>query len=378
MTLKFIFGIFICFICFEAFNQLPSVAVGPIKTAGVDYTIEQASTLTRFEIIKIGKYNVLDKFDMNELKESSNYLECFGRDCLIEYGKKLKVDYMIAGNIDNLGSKIVINLKLISIQDEVIVKNKSVEFMPKDDELQRMLGIVVMEMHDIVPDLEVKKRLVFNNDPIITNNVGRAKNWGPRVGVAGAGGSVYEFFSRPKDQGGLDIQPIVTTLGFQFEVQYVGTDKFSALFEFIPTLVGLEQGQFIPSVLVLNGLRVGDSGWEIAFGPSIGLNKTSRGFFDTENAYGLGDNYYWTQDEYYTAGYNDKNLAAAQYEFRRYTDARGPVVLTTKWVIAIGRTFRSGALNVPVNIFYSSQKKGGLLGLNIGFNITKSTQNINR
>jgi hypothetical protein len=39
--------------------------------------------------------------------------------------------------------------------------------------------------------------------------------------------------------------------------------------------------------------------------------------------------------------------------------------------MAFGRTFRAGALNIPVNIFYSSRGGGGIAGLNVGFNVTK-------
>ena len=43
----------------------------------------------------------------------------------------------------------------------------------------------------------------------------------------------------------------------------------------------------------------------------------------------------------------------------------------TGWVWAIGKTFHSGYLNIPVNLFYSSGREGGYVGLSMGFNITK-------
>jgi hypothetical protein len=47
------------------------------------------------------------------------------------------------------------------------------------------------------------------------------------------------------------------------------------------------------------------------------------------------------------------------------------------FVFALGRTFRAGALNIPVNLFYSSQKGGGMTGVNVGFNVQKSKRTIN-
>jgi hypothetical protein len=46
------------------------------------------------------------------------------------------------------------------------------------------------------------------------------------------------------------------------------------------------------------------------------------------------------------------------------------------FVFAVGRTFRAGSLNIPVNAFYSSQKGGGMVGLNVGFNVQKSKRPI--
>ncbi|MBK6526803.1 MAG: hypothetical protein IPG07_15360 [Crocinitomicaceae bacterium] len=46
--------------------------------------------------------------------------------------------------------------------------------------------------------------------------------------------------------------------------------------------------------------------------------------------------------------------------------------------MAFGRTFRSGALNIPVNIYYSSNKFGGVIGASIGFNVNKRIKAINQ
>ncbi|MGB0915417.1 MAG: hypothetical protein ACPGVI_05055, partial [Crocinitomicaceae bacterium] len=55
----------------------------------------------------------------------------------------------------------------------------------------------------------------------------------------------------------------------------------------------------------------------------------------------------------------------------------GVTKLSTSFLFAVGRTFRAGALNIPVNVFYSSKKGGGLVGLSVGFNVQKSKKKIN-
>ena len=40
-------------------------------------------------------------------------------------------------------------------------------------------------------------------------------------------------------------------------------------------------------------------------------------------------------------------------------------------IVAIGKTFKSGYLNIPVNLYYSPKKGGSIIGLTFGFNIAK-------
>ena len=60
------------------------------------------------------------------------------------------------------------------------------------------------------------------------------------------------------------------------------------------------------------------------------------------------------------------------YQLQETLDERADVKGAFMFVMAFGRTFRAGALNIPVNIFYSSRGKGGIAGINVGFNVTKS------
>lgn len=356
-----------------------SIGVGPIKTFGIFAETETASTIARLELVKLEKYQVLDRFDMQEIENYTEYQSCFGKSCLVEYGEKLNVDYILSGNIDGLGNKIVITLKLVDIKSKSIVKTHTSEFDNQEAELQRMIGIVIKEMHEIAVDPILKKQLSFNNEVITSNNVGKVSNRGPRMGVAYTVGTLNEFAIRPESQGGLEISPIVSNLGYQFEGQYVGTENFSALFEGLINFTGLEQGKFIPSFSLLNGFRFGKQGWEFAFGPSFGVTKTSVGFFTEEgkNLLGESEPRYWSQSEYEASEFAENAPYTYGYEFTRNLDTRGRLDFNTRWIMAIGRTFQSGALNIPVNVYYSSQKGGGMAGISVGFNVTRNKTNIN-
>lgn len=356
-----------------------SIGVGPIKTFGLFAEPETASTIARIELVKLEKYQVLDRFDMQEVEDYESYQTCYGKTCLIEYGKELNVDFILSGSIDGLGNKIVITLKLIDVTQGAIVKTRTAEFDNQEAELQRMVGIVIQEMHDITPDPIIQKQLAFKNEVITSNNVGKVNNSGPRMGFAYTVGTLNEFATRSEAEGGLEISPFVSNIGYQFEGQYVGTENFSALIEGLVNFTGLEQGKLIPSFSVLNGFRFGKQGWEFAFGPTFGFSKTSVGFFTTEDKNLLGESKprYWTQSEFEGSEFSENGLTHYGYEYTRNLDSRGRLDFNTRWVMAVGRTFQSGALNIPVNVYYSSQKGGGMVGLSLGFNVTRKKKSIN-
>ncbi len=357
-----------------------TIAVSDFSTTGLHATPKIVAKLARLELIKTNKYVVMDESDMDEVLTENEMDNCYGKNCLVEIGEKLNVPMVLSGSADGLGNKIVISIKLIDVKTKTIKDSRSMEFDNQEIELQRMLGIILQEMHDIQPNEETKKRLAFKNEVIISNNVGKMNNSGPRMGISFLHESdLYDFFRRSETQGGLNIQPVTTNLGYQFEGQYIGTENFSALAEVIFNVSGMEQGQFLPSLSILNGFRFGTQGWEFAFGPSFGFRRESQGFFSEQgkNLFGREQGRYWSRSDFYNQGYTNDILESEGYEFTDNLDKRGDVKINTNWLMAVGRTFKAGALNIPFNVYYSYNKFGGSIGTSIGFNVTKSKSNIN-
>ena len=355
-----------------------SIAVANPNVEGLYATPEMCAKMIRLELSKLNKYSVYDKFDMQDVYDSNEaYKTCLSKSCLVEFGQKLGADYMITGSFDLLGNKIVITLKMIDVANNSVYKSGLKEFTNQEKELQRMIEVLLAEMLDIPVNKELSDRLKFDNDIITKANVGKVSNAGPRVGVGILTGDLYRWATRDGESG-LDIFPAVSMIGYQFEAQYVGTDNFSALAEFILNVNGLEQGKFIPTLSILNGFRFGDSAWEFAFGPGFTLTRTSMGRF-------LDDGSYQTQAEYreywegewnpnsgsFSSHMNNQDYLDIMNTMEETLDDRADPKGAFMFVMAFGRTFRSGALNIPVNIFYSSRGGGGIAGINIGFNVTK-------
>jgi hypothetical protein len=378
-------------------DNTPTIAVANPNVNSLSQKPAILAKMLRLELIKMAKHKVYDEFDMADaLKTNPEFTtDCYGQNCLVKLGKELNVDYVLCGSFDGLGNKIALTLKIVDVKNKTIFKSSVKEFDNQEMEIQRMIEILLKEMHGVEVPKEISDRLSFKNELITSNNIGKINNSGPRIGIAYLVGSMNEFATRSESQGGLNIFPAVSMIGYQVEGQYVGTENFSALVEGIFNVSGLEQGRFIPSITIMNGFRFGNSGWEFAFGPGFSVKKTTNGFFDTENKFGTNNRYFNSNDwyqyasdtygddpQYLVNGYFNAPQPSefySGYNFdQQFGDTRGSTKVSSMFVFAFGRTFRAGALNIPVNIFYSSQKNGGMAGINIGFNVQNSKRTINR
>jgi hypothetical protein len=360
-------------------EKLPTMAVANPNVNGLTLKPESVAKMMRLETIKLNKYKVYDEYDMADVLKAKEEFRtnCYGQNCLIKLGTELNVDYVMCGSIDGLGNKIAVTIKIVDIKNQILFKSAVKEFDNQETEIQRMIEILLYEIHGFTVDKVTADRLSFKNEVITSNNIGKINNSGPRIGGAALVGSLHEFATRPTSQGGLDIAPFVSMIGYQFEGQYVGTENFSALVEGIVNVSGLEQGKFLPSFTLMNGFRFGKNGWEFAFGPRLSIKHTSEGFFDENGEYGQKDRYF-SRSDWNQYVFNTGAQLAQNYSFEENLDMRGSAKLSTSFVIAFGRTFRAGSLNVPVNLFYTSQKGGGFAGINVGFNVQKSKQPINK
>ena len=125
---------------------------------------------------------------------------------------------------------------------------------------------------------------------------------GPRVGATiVTAGSASDFIQNdlmmPGDDGwGNSSTALITQYGWQLESRFIESEDVSGLVEWVFLVGGMERGLFLPSVSSLFGMRA-KSGFEGALGPNLSLT-------------GVG------------------------------------------MVLALGYTFKTGTLNVPVNLSF--------------------------
>jgi len=360
-----------------SFNaQSQSAAVLSVYTQSAKISPEMAESVLRVEMTKTEQFNVIDKLDMIEILEENeiDLTNCYGKKCLLRVGKSAGVDKVVTGSIENLGKKIVVTVKILDVDSESYDKVAIEEFINLDAEIQSMVKIVVNKALGIENNQEILNTLVYFNQPAITPTT-YLKNNGPRMGLSYVIGNTSKILAAPENQGGWDLNSpvILSQIGYQFEGAYLSAGSFQALIEGMIFINGIEKEMFSPSFALLNGFRSSKNGWEFGFGPTFRLTKMKDGYYIGDTVGGNEDYKSLTDDqlgnwrlrsEWAGPGENPQTI-------RTRTDSRGDVRLKTGWVWAVGRTFHSGYLNIPVNVFYSSGKEGGYIGLSVGFNIAK-------
>ena len=361
--------IFFCSASLSFNAQSKSAAVLSVYTQSAKISPEMAESVLRVEMTKTEQYNVIDKLDMIEILEENktDVSNCYGKKCLLSVGKSAGVDKVITGSIENLGKKIVVTVKILDVASESYDKVAIEEFISLDSEIQSMVKIVVNKALGIENSQEVLNTLVYFNQPPITPTT-YLKNNGPRMGLSYVIGNTAKILSASKADGGLGINsPVVMSqIGYQFEGSYLSAGDFQALLEGLIFITGVEKGLFSPSLALLNGFRSSKNGWEFGFGPTFRISSTAEGFYtvDSNGEYDVIDDWNYRADGNWQG-------ATPVFEYRTDFSGYSNPRIKTGWVWALGKTFHSGYLNIPVNLFYSSGSEGGYLGLSMGFNIAK-------
>ncbi len=345
--------------------QTSSMVIGGIEVHGIKADQQILRTVIYKSLVNSKKYVVNDRYDVAEKIGVEKLSNCMGKECLISIGKELQADYAISASYDGLGDRILISMKIIDVKNGIIFKNEIGQFENQITELNRMTDIMIYRMLEVPINENVEKMLAYKDNPAASSGPGKMNNSGPRIGFGVATGENANYFTRSENEGGRGMPtPLIFNIGYQLEAQYVGNENFSGLFEFIMNVGGLEQGTAIPSLAILHGARFGKNSWEIALGPSLSMKQLYSGTTEYDGTFR-------SYSELARMG-----IDGSSYNYFKRPDTRGSTYFSTNFIIGVGRTFHSGAINIPVNAIASFNKYGVSYGLSMGMNINKSKQTI--
>jgi hypothetical protein len=335
-----------------------------IDINGLKTDPQQMGNLVRTELEKLDTFEVMDRYDVAYMVEKNklNINNCYGKLCLTEIGETIHSDKMLSGSIELYPKSIIYTLRLIDVKTKSIEKTTVMEFLNLPEELQAFTNITVRTMFNKSVDKNVLIKLTQRNglDNALNNpQKDRLRLDGPRLGFVAFTGNVGNILQADKSVGGFEAFPAMFQFGYQFEKQYLNEGKMQALFEFLPMITGVDQGYFIPSFSLLHGLRSNVNGWEFALGPTINLSPKSHGYYDESNV--------WHREDDWTKNPDNQNVKNP-FTIKERLDGRGDYAVQTGFVIAFGRTFKSGKLNLPVNMYVIPSKDGFRIGASLGFN----------
>jgi hypothetical protein len=339
------------------------------------YNIElsnQANSMARISIEQTNIYEMLDRYDIQYVAEKASIKTegCYGKICLVETGKALKVAKMITGSIENLGDKAIITMKIYDVEKDMLEKTVVKEFLNISKEMPLMVKITVNDLFGIANDQATVNKLTNKNElESALNNPNKLllRTDGPRMGATFFTGEQAKILQDKREFGGYDAIPVMFQFGYQFEKQYLNEGDFQALFEFIPMVTGLDQGFFIPSFTIMNGIRNNRTGWELAFGPTMSIVKKTYGFNDPTTGK-------WVNVSNSSDSPNKSDYPNAPDVLERRLDSRGTPIIQTGFIIAAGKTIKSGNLNLPVNLFMIPGKNSFRFGLSVGYNSKERVQ----
>jgi hypothetical protein len=335
-------------------QQKSSIAVVSIDTKGMASDNIGFANLVRLELEKLNYFEVLDIYEINAVL-SQNKVDkstIFAKSDLVRVGKMLSAQRMLSGSAEKFGNKIALSFRMINVSDEKIESTVVLEFIDMESQINTMVKLALNTLLGLPVDQTLMDMLSYFDTPIINEKTMLKLN-GPRMGAAYTFGRSGERLMDAKSNGGYEMFPVTTVFGYQHEAQYLSSGDFSALVEFIGTVSGLESGYLMPSLTFMNGFRFNKSGLEFGLGPVVRVVKTAKGYYDGEGDWNLA------------------NTPTGGYDLVSAIDNRGTFGLSAGLIIALGKTFRSGYLNIPVNVYISPRKEGTVVGMTFGFNIAK-------
>ena len=344
--------------------QQPKLAVISFDALGAQLKTDQLTELLRIEISKHNKYEMIDRYEINEALTAAqlDIKNCFSKSCLGKAGEILKVDYAMSGSADLLGDAMFLRLRMINLQNNTLEKEVVKEFLNIPEKVNTMISICVNELVGVANDELIVRSLsnkesyesAVNNPYYQTLSLS-----GPRMGYTFFSGETGDIIKAPRNEGGYDGLPAFFQMGYQFEKQYLNEGKWQALFEFLPMVSGLDQGLFIPSFTVMNGIRNNKNGLEFAVGPSLNLGREATYYL-------VNEKWIYAEDIDQTSNPNLDKL-----ESKTRMDSRGNVEIQSYVVLAAGYSLKSGKLNIPLNFFVIPSKTSTRYGFSFGFNIRK-------
>jgi hypothetical protein len=355
------FTIIVLLLCWSNYTaaQNPGLIVTSVETNLPNQSnTKLTSFIYNYTSYHANDYNVVnDKralMIMDSIKAVSTICDEF---CLRDMCQRTGIDWALSAEIKEIAGRIYVITKMLNKDPNTANQTAKMDFLNLPDEAEFMLKLTLQKLLNIPQD---KNELLSLTDETLSS-AGRLPNYqqslnlsGPRLGYTVFTGPSSKILRDSRINGGYDLRPGFISIGYQFEQQYLHGGAYQGLIEIIPQISGLDQGLFLPSLTVLNGLRNARTGLEFAFGPTFNIVKKEQKYLE---------NGVWYRPQDFE---NINNLPLEDQ-----LDSRGSPTLQANLAFAIGKSFQAGTMNVPVNFFFIPNKDDYRYGISIGYNFRR-------
>lgn len=335
---------------------MPVITLAGVEVKGTKLDSSLVTDLVIHELRKLNIYDVTNRRDAEYAagQDGFSLQDCYSKQCMLRIGKLTESQKVMGGSIERFSDKIYLTFRLIDVSTGQVEKSFSMEFLNLEDRIAMMIEITLKKMHDLAYDEESFKKVttIQTLENTLNNpNVNKLNLSGPRFGFGMMLGPDARDYRRPENQGGWGVEPIASHIGYQFEVSYLNQGNIQGLFEFIPLINAIEQGAFIPSLGIMHGIRSNKTGFEFAVGTNFSTVTRKLGYYHEGGR--------WVE------GKNPEGTEKATLH------RDGKLKIEGGLVLAVGKSFRSGNMNFPVNAYAVIRKDSPRIGLSLGFNTRK-------
>lgn len=145
--------IIICFCCANLNAQGSgkiNIAVMNLETPDLSSSVQQAlSDRLRSELFNTGRFSVMERNQMQEILREQGFQQagCTSDECVVEAGRLLGVDRMIAGSLGKVGTIYTVSLRMIDIETGRIMLTKTEDCnCPIEEVLTSSLKNIALKM----------------------------------------------------------------------------------------------------------------------------------------------------------------------------------------------------------------------------------------
>lgn len=200
LTLLVIVTSFVFPMTLRASSKIINIAV--LDFNGKNVSAADASIVTDFvrtELVKSGKYNVIDKYNMDKILSETSFQQsgCTETDCAVQIGKILNVNKMVVGTLSKLEGTYYITTNVVDVQTGKIEMSETKKCKSADQLMNVCYDLADSYIeHDFAVSTQLfePEQIIETNKPLIASkqrsieksakpelNIGPKKSFAKRI-----------------------------------------------------------------------------------------------------------------------------------------------------------------------------------------------------